>query len=481
MPRLEIPFVGPSYNSDSKLISPQECINFYLRPYPDQGAQKMALIGTPGLTRLTTPLAGECRGAITYSSTIYIVIYNTLYTITADEAYTTWTATAMTGTLNTISGRVGIETNGVDVTIVDGTNGYYLTIGTTTLTQITDSDFPNGCSSIAQIDGYYLVENSGTEQVYRSDQNDGSSWDGLAFSSAGGNPDPIISLLADHRDLYLIGTYTTEIWHNVGSATFNFSRIEGAFIEHGGLSKQGKCATNGAVYWLGNDKDGFGHVIQCLGRQPKAIDTYPVHQSILDQGNQTDEAAMWSYQQQGHTFVVLGFPAITWVYDTSTKEWHRRSSRISGEDTRWRANCHTVLGTRHIVGDYNNGKVYQLDPDVYEEDGGVVIRERIAPILRDRQNRITIDEVEVLCEKGVGLISGDDQDTDPQMMFSWSKDGGRTWSVEIDMPMGKIGEHDKRALVQQLGQGINWTFRLRISAAVKTVILGAYAEAENDG
>lgn len=479
MAKVEIPFVGPSYQEDSLLVSPQECINFYLRPYPEIGGKKMALFGTPGLTELVLPTAGECRGAITFNSIIYIVVYNKLYTITVNEAFTVWTATAMTGTLNTISGTVGIETNGVDVTIVDGTYGYYLTIGTTTLNDITDSDFPGG-DSIAQIDGYYLVNSPGTEQVYRSDQNDGSSWDGLAFSSAGGDPDPIVCLIADHRDLYLIGTYTTEIWHNVGSATFNFARIEGSFIEHGSISKYAKTTINGGVFWLGNSREGFGHVIQCTGRQPKTIDTHPVHSSIIGQGNQIDEAVMWSYQQLGHSFVVLTFPDITWVYDTTTSNWHKRSSRISGVDSRWRVNCHTVLGTRHIVGDYNNGKVYLLDPDVYTEDGTTIISERVSSILRDRQQSITVDEVEVLMEKGVGLSTGNAEDMDPQAMFSWAKDG-RVWSTSVDLPMGKIGEYDVRSKEEQLGQGINWAFRLRISAAVKRVVLGAYAEAEEDG
>ena len=50
----------------------------------------------------------------------------------------------------------------------------------------------------------------------------------------------------------------------------------------------------------------------------------------------------------------------------------------------------------------------------------------------------------------------------------------------MDGPLGKIGEYENRAKSRQLGQGRNWVFRIRISAAVRRVILGATMEAEKD-
>jgi hypothetical protein len=48
------------------------------------------------------------------------------------------------------------------------------------------------------------------------------------------------------------------------------------------------------------------------------------------------------------------------------------------------------------------------------------------------------------------------------------------------MPLGKIGETENVSKVWQLGQGKNWVFRYKVSAAVKRVVLGAVMEAEED-
>jgi len=363
--------------------------------------------------------------------------------------------------------------------MVDGANGYVYTISTMSFDQIVDVDFPGG-NDIIQVDGYYLVNKPNTGQVWRSDYNDGSSWGGLAFSTAGGDPDNVISIIVDHRDVWVIGEYSIEIWYNTGAATFNFSRIEGAFIEQGGTSHFSKTKANNAVYWLGQDRLGNSQVFQATGRQPTIVSTFPISY-LISQCSQED-AFMFSYQQLGHTHIVLTFPSsnVTVVYDSTVGEWHQRSSLIAGVNRRWRANSHVVFNKEHIVGDFSNGKLYKMRTDIYTEDGDPIISTRTAPVVRDKGSHITVNSVEVICESGVGIAAGASSDIDPQAQFSWSRDGGRTWSAEQDMPMGKIGEYDITSKAYQLGQGINWSFRYKVSAAVKRVIRGAIMEAELD-
>ena len=472
--RLEIPFCGPTYETESPLISPQECINFYLRPYPELGKGKMALFGTPGLTEwIDLGVEGGVRGSIMFGDYLYVVAYDKMFRVDSSGTKTEL------GTLNTSNGLVGIDTNGIDVVVVDGPNGYVYDMATESFTQITDEDFPGG-DSITQIDGYYLVNRPGTGQIYRSDWNDGSSWGGLAFSTAGGDPDNVIGLMADHRDVWIFGEYTTEVWFNTGEATFNFARIEGAFIEAGGTSHHAFTKANNAVYWLGKDKLGKGQVYQALGRVPKVISTTPINNAIAKYD--LSDAYMFSYQQEGHTHVVLTIPEAneTLVYDSSTGFWHKRSSVFNHINHRWRAMCHCFFADMNLVGDWNLGKLYKVDTSVYTDNGDPIISTRISPIISSDQKRITVDCVRMIVEPGVGLIDGDDQNTDPQAMFSWSRDGGRTWIAEVDLPLGKTGEFDGVSYVHQLGQGRNWAFRIRISAAVKRIILGAIAEVEAD-
>jgi len=477
MSRITIPFTGPAYVSESIILSSQVCTNFYPRPYPDMGENKLALFGTPGLSAWVTPgSASEIRGEIQFGSYLYAVVGNTLYRM--DSAGNV----SSKGTLNTSSGMVGIDTNAIDITIVDGDYGYTYNLTTEVFAQIVDADFPGG-NNIVQVDGYYLVNKPGTGQIWRSDFLDGTSWGGLAFSTAGGDSDSIVSLLVDHRDVIIIGEYSTEPWYNNGAATFNFARYEGAFLEIGGISNFARCKANNAVYWLGRNRTGQGQVFQMIGHQPTVVSTFAIDYQIAQLTTLSD-AIMFSYQQLGHTFIVLTFPtdSITFVYDSVTSLWHNRSSRISGADERWRVNCHAVFNGKHIVGDYSNGKLYEMKTDVYDEDGTELIATRITPVFRKKQTRLTVDEVHILTEPGVGLITGADEDINPQLLFSWSRDGGRNWSSEVDvpLPLGAIGETDNHCTITQLGQGVNWVFKAKISAAVKRVILDAYMETEED-
>jgi hypothetical protein len=93
---------------------------------------------------------------------------------------------------------------------------------------------------------------------------------------------------------------------------------------------------------------------------------------------------------------------------------------------------------------------------------------------------MTIHELQIVTEPGVGLVTGEEQDVSPQGILRWSRDGGRHWSAGEDIPLGPIGDTENRARVIQLGQGDNWVFELAISARVKRVIKDAIAEVERD-
>lgn len=475
MPRLDIPFTGPPYKSESLMISPQECINLYLRKYPDMGEDKLALFGTPGLKSFCDLETGAAvQGLLSLGDYLYAVSGGYLFRI--DEAG----SKTLIATIGDV-GPVSMATNGLDIIIVTGDNGFIWDLDSG-FAQITDPDFPGG-DTVVYIDGYYLVNRPRTGQIWRSDYNNGASWNGLAFSTAGGDSDDIISLLADHKDVVVFGDWTTEIWYNTGEATFNFARIDGAFMEQGIVAPLAHTKINNASYFLGQDKKGRGQVFQMLGRSLSVVSTIPI-EYMISKCNM-DGARMMSYQQYGHAHVVLTFPlsGITVVYDPTTGYWHQRSSRLGDIDGRWRVNCLDFFekSGKHIAGDYINGLLYELDPETYDENGTDMIAVRTSPIFRNRQNEITINEVQVVVEPGVGISSGNSEDINPKGMFSWSKDGGRTWSPEEDISLGAIGEVENRTRVLQLGQGINWAFRLRISAAVKRVILGAVADIEEDG
>ncbi len=125
-------FIGPSYTLSSVNYECQRSINLYpeMNELGQTGKEHevATLIGTPGLSLLCTLSTGPVR-ALWYTSTglLYAVAGNQLFSISSS-----YVATSV-GTLQTVSGPVSIADNGIQLVVVDGANGYYITIPTTTV------------------------------------------------------------------------------------------------------------------------------------------------------------------------------------------------------------------------------------------------------------------------------------------------------------------------------------------------------------
>jgi hypothetical protein len=80
------------------------------------------------------------------------------------------------------------------------------------------------------------------------------------------------------------------------------------------------------------------------------------------------DAQAFTYQQDGHSFYVLNFPAAgkTWVYDVATGEWHERAvwDSVAMDWQPHLSRCHAYGFGRHLVGD-------RLSPAIYDMRLGV--------------------------------------------------------------------------------------------------------------
>ena len=227
-------------------------VNFWFNPEMENGGA--GLVGTPGLTSVVTIVAGsvETRGAWDMDGTLYVVCGDTVYTW-AGGAVTT-----CTNTLDTATGRVWMCDNGTQVMILAGTKGYYVT--GTTVTEITDVDFPTPCA-LAYQDTYSLIIESGTGKLWISGINDFSAWDALDFTTAEAEPDDAISVFSDHREVYVFGSQSIETYQNTGNADFPFERIPGGYIERGCGAALSVSKGNNYVLWFSDKRQ----VLRTLG------------------------------------------------------------------------------------------------------------------------------------------------------------------------------------------------------------------------
>lgn len=81
-----------------------------------------------------------------------------------------------------------------------------------------------------------------------------------------------------------------------------------------------------------------------------------------------------------------------------------------------------------------------------------------------------LSNLEVLMNTGSGTTTG--QGSDPQLMLSWSKDYGHTWSQERWLPIGKMGDYLARVrLPGNLGQGRGWCVRVVVTDPIDVTFL----------
>jgi hypothetical protein len=303
--------------------------------------------------------------------------------------------------------------------------------------------------------------------------------DPLDFASAEGSPDNLVSLIVDHREIWLFGQTSVEVWYNAGLPDFPLARIKGAFNEIGCAAPFSVAKLDNGVFWLGADARGKGIVYRSQGYNGQRISTHAVEWQI-QQYTDISDATAYTYQQDGHSFYVLNFPSadITWVYDVATQAWHQRAGWLNNRFTRQRGDCQMSFNGEIVIGDYLAGVIYAYDLTVYTEAESVQkwLRSwRALPTGQNNLKRSAQHNFQLDCESGVGL-DGIAQGTDPQVMLRWSDDGGHTWSNEHWKSMGKIGKTGKRVIWRRLGMTMKLRDRVyEISGTdpVKIAIMGA--------
>ena len=445
--------------------------------------------------------------------------------------------TAITGTLypgQTIQGA-GITANTIITAFGTGSGGtgtynlnYTQAVSSETMYALnwtvlpaTDGAFSGG-NSVGTYDNYFVYNNPNTQQFGASDLLSPIS-NGLSFSSKDGSPDNLVALIIDHREIYLMGEASSEVWVDVGTTPFPFQRIPGTNTQHGCAAKFSLSRLGNSFAYVSRNSRGQGQIMQMDGYKPTRISTHAVEQTLVN--NYIDDAIAWTYQMEGHECYVVTFPTLqlTWCYDVTTQMWHKWLYLNNlGQYERHRAQCGTVFQGMVLCGDYANGSIYELDPQNYTDNGQNIRRLRRAPHLVADLQRQYFDEFQIQFQPGVGTtglstsstivipgvvylgeiytisstqnfvipsdgiyilgnanISVNNTTNNPQAMLRWSNDGGSTWSNEHWASIGSIGKYKNRAIWRRLGTARDRIFEVSISDPVKAVIVSANLKASS--
>jgi hypothetical protein len=376
-----------------------------------------------------------------------------------------------------------------------GTTGNYVlnnsqTIASRTMYALNFTEMPTtdgafeGASSVDIVDNYFVYNYPNTQQWASSDVLSPITYS-LAFASKFTGPDDLVSLIVDNGQVYLLGEKTSEVWADAGTFPFAFQRIPGASSQHGIAAKSSMARFGNSFAYVSRNDRGQAVIVQMNGYRPQRISTHAVENTLVN--HNISDAVAYTYQLEGHECYVVSFPTLelTWVYDGATQMWHKWLWCDNQNNfKRHRSNCSAVFQGSVLVGDYENGQIYRLDPNNYTDNGQHIRRVRRCPHLVADFQRQYFDELQIQFQPGVGLqgietfpLGDNDIGINPQAMLRWSNDGGSTWSNEHWAGIGKVGKYQNRIIWRRLGQARDRIYEVVVTDPIKAVIVSANLKA----
>lgn len=448
-----IPFARMTVNGRSRSLNAERLINLYPEATEPGAKSPLIIRSTPGLSQFSIVGVGPIRGMRLFGSLVFVVSGTILYSV--DDQGTPTSRGTIAGT-----GDVSMTALVAQLMIVDSAGTGYVWNGST-LATIVDVDFtPAG--TITNINQRIAYSEIGTGRVHVSAPNDATSYPGLAFGTAEFASDNVTEVFAHDGLLWVFGERTIEIWYDSAVSPMPLIPIAGAQrTDIGGIAGT-VAATDETLYWLAQD----GMVYRANGLVPARISTHAIEHFLRGKS----DLRAFAYKDEGHAFYVLNTESGAVVYDASTQLWHERESFTVG---RWRTDTYVRAFGKHIAGDYLLGILYEMSLENHSDGTNALQRRAISPPVHDDGNLVSMSDLQVHFEHGVGLTAG--QGSDPRVILDYSVDGGQTYGNEIWGSIGKIGEYLKRAVWRRLGRFRQRNFRLTYSEPTPFTIYGAKA------
>jgi hypothetical protein len=340
------------------------------------------------------------------------------------------------------------------------------------LTSIADVHLP-AATSVTELNKYFVWGlPDGT--YYWSGVDEGTTYDPTDFATAEARGDQLRVVFSRGTELMLLGTESIE-FHAVSTGDAPFAAIPGATLYGlGVMCRHSVRSLNDVPMFVASD----GTVRMMSGYSPERISTHDVERAI-DSVSDKDTIIATAYSSLGNQFYQLSSDDWTWTYNALTQTW---VERMSYGLSRWKADHHMKIGESRLVGGYDSGIVYRMDPDLYDEAGEHLIMTLRLPPVHKYPSHITVDRIFVDTIPGAGLNSSDAALSDPKVMLRTSTDSGRSWSTEMTASVGAEGAFRTRVTFDGLGQTEEDGMipEISMSAAVARGITSASAEIEID-
>lgn len=457
-----IPCIGPSYFLPDRKSAVQRSVNLYLRQIEGLGeARQLVLQSTDGLAQLND-FGAPVRGSlVTSAAREFVVAGTTLFEILAETP-------VARGTIADGVSFVCLCAGETQLVLVDGANGYVLTLATNAFGQITDPDW-RGAIWVTEVNGTFVfVPPNNLEQFYISAIDDATTLDALDFSSADAQPGNIVTHRELKQETFFFKTFSTEVWIYDGEADFPLVRYNSTPIAVGAVGLRAVVKAADTLIFVGQTERGTGIVYMLVGHQPVRISNAAVETALRASSVDLSRCALWVQQTTGEEFVCVNAPGMktSWCWDAASKQWHERGELVNGDWAPFRVDQVVSVGSTFHA--FAGTAMYKMSHDIYSIDTAPLVRSRVWPHFPNpSMEPIVVRGLEVMCTTGFG----------GQIMLRISKDGGKTFGAWLLRSLGAVGRWLQRVRWMPLGSGPDMIFELRVSDPVPFTINQATVDA----
>lgn len=421
-----------------------------------------------GLAPFVTLPTMPVRGMMASGVFLYVVAGDVLYRVAKSGAIE-----ALAGRVP-VSGRVYLAQNNAQpaqIVVATSVDIQYLKIDQ--LRPLEDGDLPSVVTSVSRVGGY-LVFSTALGEIWATNLN-ALDVSGLSFARAESDPDGIVRGITSRGVYYAMGTSTIEAWQDVGAEPFPLSRAS-TVIPVGLAGAEAIAGVDGewdgAPIFVASD-----HTVRILaGFETQKISTPDIERLIARTPAETLRACV--YSADGVSFWALSSDDWTWEYDAGAGTW---TERESAGMRRWRVAQTARQWGDWFAADVVTGAIYRVDPTRRDEAGATLNFGADSAPAKAFPNRAAIAAAVMEFTLGHGEASrSSPTQSDPNVMISWSLDGGATWHGPLHRSLGRQGKFIGAARVNRLGLASHHGVRLRwrVSDPVPVSFQGATIQGE---
>jgi hypothetical protein len=422
---VKIPLNSGAYQNRSLIANAQRSVNTYCENNPEESDPESPFTHyvRPGNRPLgAPPVPGRGRGVFRVSNgDLYGVAGPNVYYI--DKNWNFNQIGVIQNQFTPVSMDDNGQSNGNEIVLVDNSPlGYQINMTSRQMTQIVDTTgLFSGSTRVTFFDTFFFFNEIGTNNFYCS-LSEQVAFNALDQASKGTFGDPIQAIIACQRTLWPVGTMTAEPWFNAGDPIFPLEEVFGQIVPHGTIAPFSVWTQDVNAGWLDQNKDGRAIMIMIEGYGAKRISTYALEDEWLTYPTRSD-AICYTYQQGGHSFVVIHFPSAnkSWGYDRATGQWHERAyTDQNGKLNRERVAFHAFAYDTNVGMDWATGQIYALDPNYMFDNGQPISCIRSFPHVVNEMHQITVPCF--TADMATGILPGSSEL--PQISSPWSSGFG---------------------------------------------------------